>query len=168
MENNKYNKFYSTKSTTELLESLREHRQSRTGIMDSKWYDALLLHFKDRELTNEETSELEYLLSEEFTKKTSNEWSEYERKNLQLKEEQSKNFELSPEHIEEAGRELRAIAIISFLSIGIGVSVFFVQEPNTQKLLAFIIAFFSLINLGKLYSAGNLLIKSVKKKKGSS
>ena len=65
MENNKFNKFYSTKSVNELLEKLRSHRITGSTL-DKEWFEGLKQHLIERDITDEERKILEHILSAEL------------------------------------------------------------------------------------------------------
>ncbi len=66
MENNQYNKFYSKKSVTELIEQLRSHRV--TGIrLAEDWYEALKIHLNERELSDDARKMVDHILSTDPT-----------------------------------------------------------------------------------------------------
>ncbi|HEX6426420.1 MAG TPA: hypothetical protein VF008_01990 [Niastella sp.] len=66
MENNKYNKFYSKKSESELIGQLRSHRITGNSI-DEEWYEALKIHLAERELSDEARNMLDHILSSDPT-----------------------------------------------------------------------------------------------------
>jgi len=62
MSTNKFDTFYTKKSIAELIEKLQLHRI--TGkTMDEKWYEALIVHFPKRELTDEQSKTIEHILN---------------------------------------------------------------------------------------------------------
>ena len=64
MSKNKFEDFYSKKSVSELLEKLRGARISPDTI-DKEWYDALIIHLENRQLSEEEKKILERIRTAE-------------------------------------------------------------------------------------------------------
>ncbi len=64
MNNNKFNEFYSKKPVRELIEQLRDHRITGT-ILDKAWYEALVSHLSERELSDEDRKIVNHILSSE-------------------------------------------------------------------------------------------------------
>src|SRR4051794_13202410 len=62
MENNKYDKFYSKKSVSELIGQLHSHRISGSSL-DKEWYEALKVHLAERELSDEAKKSIDHILS---------------------------------------------------------------------------------------------------------
>ena len=62
MENNKYNKFYSSKSVNELIGQLRSHKITGISLAED-WYEALKIHLAERELSDEERKMIDHILS---------------------------------------------------------------------------------------------------------
>jgi VIT1/CCC1 family predicted Fe2+/Mn2+ transporter len=61
MDNNKFNKFYSKKSVSDLIGQLRQHRITGTS-MDKEWYEALKTHLSERDLTEETRKIVDHIL----------------------------------------------------------------------------------------------------------
>ena len=62
MENNEFNKFYSKKSVNDLIEQIRFHRITGSTI-DKDWYEALIKHLTNRDITDEERKIVNHILS---------------------------------------------------------------------------------------------------------
>jgi len=62
MDNNKFNKFYAKKPISELIVQLRTHRITGT-TMDKEWYEGLIAHLKERELSPETRKLIDNILS---------------------------------------------------------------------------------------------------------
>ena len=65
MEDNKFNKFYSKKSTSDLIEQIRAHRINGYGL-DKEWFEALILHLSERDISTEERQTVNNILSDDF------------------------------------------------------------------------------------------------------
>ena len=75
MENNKFNKFYSKKSVIDLIEQIRSHRITGSTI-DKDWYEALIKHLTERDITDEERKIVDHILSAnpEILKQDEEQW----------------------------------------------------------------------------------------------
>ncbi len=62
MDNNKFNNFYSKKSVSELLGQLRSNRMTG-ATMDKEWYEGLIAHLRERNLSFQERNMFEYIIS---------------------------------------------------------------------------------------------------------
>lgn len=62
MENNQYNKFYLKKSVGELIGQLRDHRITGQRL-DKLWYEALITHLSEREISDEERQLIDNILN---------------------------------------------------------------------------------------------------------
>lgn len=59
---NKFDEFYSKKSVPELLEKLRVAKMTPAAL-DKEWHEGLIAHLQIRELSEDEKSSLQYILS---------------------------------------------------------------------------------------------------------
>ncbi len=64
MENNKFNKFYSSKPVSELIGQLRSYRITGSTL-DKEWYEALKTHLSERVISTEERKLVDNILSAE-------------------------------------------------------------------------------------------------------
>lgn len=65
MEDNKYNKIYSKQSVSDLIIKLKNHRVTGNSL-EKDWYEALISHLKERELSTSERESIDYILTQEF------------------------------------------------------------------------------------------------------
>ena len=65
MENNKYNNYYSRKTVSELITELRLWKQDSSK---ADWYEALKIHLSERELSNDERQQADYIINTDITK----------------------------------------------------------------------------------------------------
>lgn len=65
MDNNKFNKFYSKKSVSELILQLRTQRITGT-TMDKEWYEGLKSHLSERELSDKARKMVDHILSSDL------------------------------------------------------------------------------------------------------
>ena len=168
MENNKFNKFYSKKLVVDLIEQIRSHRIK--GItMDKDWYEALIKHLSERDITDEERKKVDHILSANpELLKTDEEQFAIEMKRLKEIAFNSSNISLKKSGINAAGKSLKnivyaAILLILFTTIGIFFSVSS-KDPETIKNTYLFLGIVSLICnisiLYNLYSAGDHLENS--------
>lgn len=64
MYENKFDNFYSKKTISELIEKVLRHKTTGTSL-DKEWYDALILHFSKRDLTDEQKRTIDHILTTE-------------------------------------------------------------------------------------------------------
>jgi hypothetical protein len=168
MENNKFNKFYSKKSVIDLIEQIRSHR-IKGNTMDKDWYEALIKHLSERDITDEERKKVDHILSANSELlKTDEEQFAIEMKRLKEIAFNSSNISLKKSGINAAGKSLKnivyaAILLILFTTIGIFFSVSS-KDPETIKNTYLFLGIVSLICnisiLYNLYSAGDHLENS--------
>jgi len=168
MENNKFNKFYSKKSVIDLIEQIRSHR-IKGNTMDKDWYEALIKHLSERDVTDEERKKVDHILSANpELLKTEEEQFAIEMKRLKEIAFNSSNISLKKSGINAAGKSLKnivyaAILLILFTTIGIFFSVSS-KDPETIKNTYLFLGIVSLICnisiLYNLYSAGDHLENS--------
>ena len=171
MENNKFNRHYSKKSVTELIEELRFHRIN-VNLTDKVWFEALRVHLSERDISTEERQAVNHILSEVFDK-------ELESLNKQKKEfekgqkiKNHSNLLINPTDIISAGRNIKNIAsvvlVMIFLVVIAIITAFISKNPDTIKYAYLLLGASSLICnliiLFQLYSAGDYLENSVYKK----
>ena len=66
MEDNKYNRHYSKKQVSELLGQIRTHRITGTSL-EKEWYEGLISHLRERDLTQEERNLFNHIMSADTT-----------------------------------------------------------------------------------------------------
>jgi hypothetical protein len=168
MENNKFNKFYSKKSIINLIEQIRSHRITGSTI-DKDWYEALIKHLAERDITDEERKIVDHILSAdpEILKQDKKQLT-IEMGRLNDVAFNSSNISLKKCGIHSAGTSLKnivyaAIFLILFTTIGIFISVSS-KDPETIKNTYLFLGIVSLICnisiLFNLYSAGDHLENS--------
>ena len=173
MENNKFNKFYSKKSVIDLIEQIRSHRITGNTMsyntMDKDWYEALIKHLSERDITDEERKKVDHILSAnpEILKQDEEQFA-IEKEGLKEVEFNSSNIPLKKSGINAAGKSLKnivfaSIFLILFTTIGIFNSLSS-NDPETIKNTYLFIGIASLICnisiLYNLYSAGDHLENS--------
>jgi hypothetical protein len=168
MENNKFNKFYSKKSVSDLIVQLRTHRITGSTL-DKEWYEGLKKHLSERDITDEEKKIVDHILSANSEAlKQEEEKFETEIKRLREVAINSSNITLQTSGINAAGKSLKnivyaAVLLILFTTIGIFVSVTS-KDPETIKNTYIFLGVISLICntsiLISLYSAGDHLENS--------
>lgn len=168
MENNKFNRFYSKKSVHDLIEQIRSHRITGSTI-DKDWYEALIKHLTERNITDEERKIVDRILSAnpEILKQEEEQFA-IEKERLKEIAFKSSNSSLNKFGINSAGTALKNIVyaatiLILFTTIGIYISVFS-SDPQTIKNTYLFLGIVSLICnisiLYNLYSAGDHLENS--------
>jgi len=168
MENNKFNKFYSKKSVIDLIEQIRSHI-IKGNTMDKDWYEALIKHLSERDITDEERKKVDHILSANpEILKTDEEQFAIEMKRLKEIAVNSSNISLKKSGINAAGKSLKnivyaAILLILFTTIGIFLSVSS-KDPesikNTYLFLGIVSLICNISILYNLYSAGDHLENS--------
>jgi len=168
MENNKFNRFYSKKSVIDLIKQIRSHRITG-GTIDKDWYEALIKHLTERDITDEERKIVDHILSAnpEILKQDEEQFA-IEMERLKGIAFNSSNSSLKKSGINSAGTSLKnivyaAILLIIFTTIGIFISVSS-KDPETIKNTYLFLGIVSLICnisiLYNLYSAGDHLENS--------
>jgi hypothetical protein len=168
MENNKFNKFYSKKSVIDLIEQIRSHR-IKGNTMDKDWYEALIKHLSERDITDEVRKKVDHILSAnpEILKNDEEQFA-IEMKRLKETTFNSSNISLKKSGINAAGKSLKnivyaVILLILFTTIGVFLSVS-LKDPETIKYTYLFLGIVSLICnisiLYNLYSAGDHLENS--------
>jgi tRNA(Ser,Leu) C12 N-acetylase TAN1 len=168
MENNKFNKFYSKKSVIDLIEQIRSHR-IKGNTMDKDWYEALIKHLSERDITDEVRKKVDHILSAnpEILKNDEEQFA-IEMKRLKEITFNSSNISLKKSGINAAGKSLKnivyaVILLILFTTIGVFLSVS-LKDPETIKYTYLFLGIVSLICnisiLYNLYSAGDHLENS--------
>jgi hypothetical protein len=161
MEWNKYNEFYYKKSFTELIDILRSHRVNIITL-DKDWFEALLLHIKDRSLSEEEKEILSYTLSTDPIILKAKTEQQNDTAGLKL-------ILSSPELIISAGKALKNIALLLSIfwsgSILLIIIIMNSQNINAQISTYYILGALSVIVtfilISLLYSAGKNLENSI-------
>jgi hypothetical protein len=172
MEINKFNKVYSKKSVSDLLEQLLNHRITGSTL-EKEWYEALKIHLTQREIKQEERRLFEKILDSapEVLKK---EIQQIKIEILSTKEElsiaKSRNLVIEPLNIKSAGRSIKNVVystlIITLLAVVAFLTVSSSKDLETVKSIFILIGLLSfacnIFILFQLYSAGDNLEKSVK------
>jgi hypothetical protein len=137
--------------------------------MDKDWYEALIKHLSERDVTDEERKKVDHILSANSELlKTDEEQFAIEMKRLKEIAFNSSNISLKKSGINAAGKSLKnivyaAILLILFTTIGIFISVS-AKDPETIKNTYLFLGIVSLICnisiLYNLYSAGDHLENS--------
>ncbi len=161
MENNKFNKFYSKKSVIDLIVQIRAHRTTG-GILEKEWYEALIKHLSERDITEEERKIVDHILSDDP------EILMQEKMVDALREVKSSNITPKVSGINAAGKSLKNIvecAIIMILCTTFGFWIAISSnDPDTKKYIYISIGIISLICniiiLISLYKAGDHLENS--------
>ena len=168
MENNKFNKFYSKKSVIDLIEQIRSHRITG-NTMDKDWYEALIKHLSERDITAEERKIVDHILSADAEiLKQEDPTYQMDMKSLMAVEINSSNITLKISGINAAGKSLKNIvynAIILFLCTTIGIFIAVSSKDaeirnNLFILIGIVSLIFNILILTSLYSAGDHLENS--------
>lgn len=161
MENNKFNKFYSKKSVSDLIVKLRTHRIR--PHLDKEWFEGLKKHLSERDITDEERKIVEHILS-----LNSEEIEQEEEKRLRDVAINSSNISIRKSGINAAGKSLKhivyaAVLLILFTTFGIIISVTS-KDPEKIQLTYLFLGIISLVcNISiliSLYLAGDHLENS--------
>jgi hypothetical protein len=169
MENNKFNKFYSKISATELIEQLRAHRINIQKL-DEEWYEALKVHLSERELSTEERKVIDHILSDDFFKEIEN-FNKNKIENGHKRQIQS-NLNINPTKIVSAGRNIKnvvyAVLVMTLIVVFATFTAINSKNPETIKNAYLFLGIASLICniviLFQLHSAGDNLEYSINKK----
>lgn len=173
MENNKFNKFYSKKPLTELIEKLRDHR-IHGDRMDKEWFEALKVHLSEREISSDERQTVNYLLSDDFD--PINELGAMNNQQIEIakgqKTQDHSNLAINPSNIISAGRNIKGVvylilvmtlcAIIAIVITNITRNLDTIK--NAYLFLGAAIIICNLIILFQLHSMGENLVNSVYEK----
>ena len=165
----KKNKFYSKKSVIDLIEQIRSHRITGSTI-DKDWYEALIKHLTERDITDEERKIVDRILSAnpEILKQDEEQWR-IEKERLKEIAFNSSNSALKKSGINSAGTALKNIVyavllLILFTTTGIFISVSSTADKetinNTYLFLGIISLICNISILFNLYSAGDHLENS--------
>jgi hypothetical protein len=168
MENNKFNKFYSRKPVTELIEQLRAHRNN-INLLDKEWFEALKLHLSERDISTEERQTVSHILSEDFDKEMESlnkQKNEFERGQ---KTRKHSNLIINPTNIISAGKNIKSVVyvvlVMTFFAIIAIVTANTSTDPDTITTAYILLGGASLICniiiLFQLHSAGDNLENSV-------
>lgn len=173
MDKNKFNKFYSKKTITQLIEQLRDHR-IYGNIMDEEWFEALKIHLMEREISFEESQKIIYLLSDEFDPIKELEILKNQKTELDKLQTTGidKNLTINPTKIISAGKNIKSIMyvilvvnLVAIISIWTAINS---SDPETFKKVYLFLGAATLISsiiiLFLLHSAGDNLENSVYKK----
>ena len=153
----KFDDFYSKKTVVDLLEKLITSRVSPETI-DQEWYDALILHLKERHLSNEEIIMMEKILSADpVSLKRDKEMAQ------SLREEQVKKGTTSL-NINEDGEKYAAlktliglISILGYIVIVVGIGSLIFLASNDQVFIGVIAFVISIVISLPLFAISNLI-----------
>jgi hypothetical protein len=128
----KFDDFYAKKSVTELLEKLKA-ASITPATMDKEWYDALINHLNERQISESEKIIMEHILSADInSSKTFNEMEQTIRK-----EKDNATF-TSSDISSEAGRHtalktvVGLISTLGYIVIVFGIIALFYLASNSQ------------------------------------
>lgn len=166
MENNKFDKFYSKKRIKDLLEKLRNHK-SGIFLMEPDWYDGLILHLNNRNLTPTEKEEFEYILTTDPKELKTKSQTQIEPDN------QSDSFNsgvnaskiiAAAKAIKSASYGIFAVTLLSILNVFITLKSQNYETIIVTNLLLVVLGLIVLIVvLFQIYDAGENLENSVRK-----
>ena len=175
MENNKFNKFkfnkfYSKKPVSEVIEELRSLRITGSRL-DKDWYEALKIHLSERDISTEERQTVNHILSEDFDKELSLNKQKNEFEKGQRTHNHS-NLIIDPTKIISAGRNIKSVVyvvlVMTLLAIIAILTANSSRDLDTIKNAYFFLGAASLICnpiiLILLHSAGDNLENSVYQK----
>lgn len=168
MEDNKFNKFYSKKSTSDLIELIRAHRINGYGL-DKEWFEALILHLSERDISTEERQTVNNILSDDFQKgveSLNKQRTEFEK---EQKKQNHSTLIINPTYIIAAGKNLKImvyfVLLILLFALTAGLVVCSSWKMDTIKnaclLLGAAILICNVMILFQLHSAGDNLENSV-------
>ena len=173
MENNKFNKFYSKKPVTELIEQLRAHRINGNRL-DKDWFEALKVHLSERDISNEERQTVNHILSDDFD--PIKEIESLNKQKIELEKGQKRqnhsNLIVNPTNIISAGRNIKSVVYVvlamTLFAVGAILTASNSTNPDTIKNAYLFLGAASLmcniIILFQLHSAGDNLENSVYQK----
>lgn len=145
MENNKFNRFYSTKSVHELLIQMRSHRITGSTL-NREWYDALIKHLHEREITAEERMRLEHIMSADAETLRSEEALELNLKHTETPNQQVViGMNKYPTLRNIAGFLMGMAWVVGVITIGI--SIVFLMDKGDGILTAIIVFVVGLITV---------------------
>lgn len=162
---NKFDKLYSQKSTAELLEKILGQR-IHGDRMEAAWYDGLVAHLRQRQLTEEQAKLFQQLLSANPAELRHLE-EHYKKQNEALADNevlQSTRY-IDPSGIIAAGKSLKYMAVLIVFVQVIGIVMLCIGSMHAYELLpglGMVVMGCGIVALILLYSAGKNLEKSVK------
>jgi hypothetical protein len=127
---NKFDKFYSKKKTDELIAQVRQHRITG-NTLEKVWFEALLEHLKNRNLSNEERNLFNHvtIVSPEALVM---EGERFDEKIKSIKEN-AKPGEINFERIAEAGKSLKRIVFVVIISMVLAVICLMVISASSHE-----------------------------------
>lgn len=169
MENNKYDEFYITKSTNELIQQLRFNKINGGSFLND-WHEALINHLKNRVLSNDEKDLFEHILNTDPSQLKIEGNKKADLINTKVDEIIKDEIPIKTTLIAEAGKALKNIVYLILFMI---ITLFFwvlvapsFEETNeitvAYTVMGVINVICSLVSLTLLYNAGENLVKSVK------
>ncbi|MBP7498067.1 MAG: hypothetical protein KA792_10430, partial [Bacteroidales bacterium] len=157
MENNKFNRHYSKKTVSELLGQLRTHRI--TGVtLDKDWYEGLVTHLRERDLTQEESNIFNHILSAETIILNNEEKQEELLKEKEYKEVSKIFFTEKYLTLRTISKILIAFGFIVGLVTIIGTIFFLVQGKEGIIFGVLILVIGTLITLGVITIAESIKV----------
>lgn len=166
MENNKYNKIYSKQSISDLILKLKNHRITGNSL-EPDWYEALISHLKERDLSASERESIDYLLAQEFINDIKSAKAE------SLAQETGADLIINPKLIQDAGICILGIFNIIIASFIINIFGFilifkFMNRDalmTTSVVLGTVNIIFLLMILSKIHTTGVNFKNSITQKK---
>jgi len=150
----KFDDFYSKKSASELLNKLRAAKVT-PGTMDKAWYDALIIHLQNRQLSSEEKNLFDHILSTDAETLKEEKQSAITREN---------NNRVSPSLSGGEGGRYTAlktvsglISILGYLVIIVGIVLLFFMLSQDQILMGFVALIASVVIALPLLAYSNLI-----------
>jgi|SRR5690606_7033886 len=150
----KFDDFYSKKSASELLNKLRAAKVT-PGTMDKAWYDALIIHLQNRQLSSEEKNLFDHILSTDAETLKEEKQSAITREN---------NNRASPSLSGGEGGRYTAlktvsglISILGYLVIIVGIVLLFFMLSQDQILMGFVALIASVVIALPLLAYSNLI-----------
>lgn len=152
----KFSDFYSKKSVEELLEKLRLARITPESI-DKAWYDALIVHLKERELTTDEKKIFDHILYSDVDSLTDKKITQF----LETETRKDESASLSGNDENSRYTALKSVsALISLLGyfvILVGIGLLFFMLSEDKGMMGFIALVVSIVISLPLLAYSNLI-----------
>lgn len=163
---NKFELHYSKVEADKLIQQIRLHK-AYGNIIDKEWYAALLIHMNSRDISKKQREELDEVLSktsEEIKHKLADESQKEQSRN---DEELNLSEKINTRYIFKAGKNLKAIVLITIAAIVLSGLIMLNQDQSDPlKFLYLAIGVVLIANifvLIQIYNAGSNLEKACKK-----
>lgn len=153
----KFDDFYSKKTVSELLEKLRAGRII-PAMIDKEWYDALIIHLKERQLSESEKKMRDHILSADLEALKADKEIE---QTLLTSNNEAASF--SSGGSSEAGRYtalktvVGLISILGYIVIAVGLIALIFLASNGQVLFGFLALVISVLIALPLLAYSNLI-----------